>query len=91
MQCENVPAISPSRRRVPASQLRAARLHRGLTQDQLARLLDVRVATISERENAGDGVAEGVVWEIWIAWAAVCGLSSDWTPPTSTKTKKPAR
>jgi len=71
-----VARMSPSRKRVPASQLRAARLARGLTQDQLARMLDVRVPTISERENADLGVQ----WEIWLAWAACLGLDPEWKP-----------
>jgi hypothetical protein len=56
--------------------LRTARQHRGLTQEQLAQLLDVRMATISERENSDVGVS----WEIWVAWASVLGLPSDWQP-----------
>lgn len=71
-----MPKISPARRRVDAATLRAARLHRGMTQDELARLLDVRVPTISERENADAGVS----WEIWVAWASVLGLQLDWRP-----------
>lgn len=58
------------------SHLRAARQHRGLTQEQLARLLDVRMATVSLRENAD----EGVPWEVWLAWAMALGLPSDWQP-----------
>lgn len=72
----DMPKISPARRRVDAATLRAARLHRAMTQDELARLLDVRVPTISERENSDAGVS----WEIWVAWAAVLGLPVDWKP-----------
>lgn len=68
--------ISHARRRVTCSHLRAARQHRGLTQEQLARLLDVRVATVSLRENAD----EGVPWEVWLATAMALGLAADWMP-----------
>lgn len=73
--------ISPARKRVPASHLKAARLHRGMTQDQLARVLDVRVATISQRENSDEGVA----WEIWLAWACSLGLEPAWDPEKKSK------
>ncbi len=77
-----VPKISPARRRVRASRLKAARAARGLTQEQMARELDVRVGTISDRENSGDAVetGEGVPWETWLAWAMALGLSVDWKP-----------
>jgi DNA-binding XRE family transcriptional regulator len=75
--------ISSARKRVPAWHLKAARLHRGMTQDQLARVLDVRVATISQRENSDEGVA----WEIWLAWACSLGLEATWEP----ESKKPRR
>jgi DNA-binding XRE family transcriptional regulator len=54
-----------------------------MTQDQLARVLDVRVATISQRENSDEGVA----WEIWLAWACSLGLEPTWEP----ESKKPRR
>jgi DNA-binding XRE family transcriptional regulator len=85
---ELVPKISKARRRVDGAHLSAARLSRGLTQEQLARLLDVRVATISERENSS-----GVAWETWLAWAFCLGLPGDWTPqgesPLASASTKP--
>lgn len=68
--------ISPARRRVSGAHLRAARLHRGLTQEQLGRLLDVRMATVSLRETSDDGVP----WEVWLAYAMALGLGIDWRP-----------
>lgn len=72
----NMAKISPARRRVTGEHLRAARQHRGLTQEQLARLLDVRMATVSLRENAD----EGVPWEVWLATAMALGLEAEWKP-----------
>lgn len=72
-----VPKISPSRRRVSGAFLKAARASTGLTQDQLARILDVRVPTISERETGKDGVP----WETWMATSMALGLPLDWAPP----------
>lgn len=71
-----MPRLSPARRRVPSATYRAARLHRGLTQEQVARMLDVRLATISYRETQD----EGVPWETWLALAAALGLPTDWKP-----------
>lgn len=78
---------NPTRRRVDGAVLAAARRSRGVTQEQLARVLDVRLATISDRENSGVVVVEGnsvtggVPWEVWLAWAMALGLPSDWQPP----------
>ena len=46
----------------------------------MARELDVRVATVSDRENSGDDVSkgEGVSWEIWLSWTHALGLAVDW-------------
>ena len=71
-----LPRLSPARRRVPSQTYRAARLHRGLTQEQVARILDVRLATISYRETQDDGVP----WETWLALTAALDLPSDWSP-----------
>lgn len=79
--------ISPARRRVAAAQLRAARMHRGLTQDQLARMLDVRVPTVSDRETS----SVGVPWETWLAVAFVLDLPAEWEPLTDSTDDKPVR
>ncbi len=78
-----LPKISSARRRVKGSLLRAARDHVGLTQEQLAIRLDVRAATISDRETSGDDLAKGggVSWETWLAWAMALALPADWQPP----------
>lgn len=90
---------NPTRRRVDGALLAAARKSCGVTQEQLARVLDVRLATISERENsgpvviAGNSVTGGVPWEVWLAWAMALGVPSDWRPvettPGATSTKTP--
>ena len=63
------------RKRVPGATLAAARAARGLAQEDVARLLDVRGPTISERETSDD-----VSWETWIALAHVLSLPDDWKP-----------
>lgn len=65
------------RRRVSGGLLRAARVSAGLSQEDLAKKLDVRVPTISERENA----ARGVTWETWVSWAWACEVGVDWQEP----------
>jgi DNA-binding XRE family transcriptional regulator len=72
------PLAKSKRRRVSGDHLKAARLAAGLSQEDLAKQLDVRIATISERENAADGVN----WETWLGWAMVCRLPAEWTPPS---------
>lgn len=81
---------NPTRRRVDGATLALARKSKGVTQEQLARVLDVRLATISERENSGVavGAVGGVQWEIWLAWAMALGLPADWRP-TSPATAPP--
>lgn len=65
-----------ARKRVPATHLRAAREARKMSQEDLAKILDVRVPTISERENSEKGVA----WEIWVAWSCALQLGVEWKP-----------
>lgn len=77
--------VTTKRQRVPGAALKAARINKGLSQDALSKILDVRLATISERENAAD-----VSLETWIAWAAALGMK--WKPAPTVdvaQTKKP--
>jgi transcriptional regulator with XRE-family HTH domain len=78
-------ATKTKRKRIAGSQLSAARNASGLSQEELAALLDVRVATISVRENAAD-----VSLETWIAWSSVLGLPLDWKPGDAVPKKKTA-
>jgi transcriptional regulator with XRE-family HTH domain len=68
--------VRSSRRSVDADHVRAARLARGITQAELAHLLDVTVMTVSRRETG----ASPVWWEIWLGTAAALGLPIDWKP-----------
>ena len=62
----------PQRRRVSGLHLRAAREAKGYSREFMAQLLDTRLATISERENARD-----VSWDTWLGWAMALGLTFD--------------
>jgi DNA-binding XRE family transcriptional regulator len=60
----------PQRRRVSGLHLRQAREAAGYSREHMAALLDTRLATISDRENARD-----VSWDTWLSWAMALGLS----------------
>lgn len=64
------------RRTVDASWARAARTVVALTQDELARRLDITSGTVSKRETG-----EYTVYvETWHAILSACGLPSAWKP-----------
>lgn len=62
--------VKSKRRRIPGAALKAAREKAGLSQADLAVILELRLPTISERENAPNGVS----WETWVSWAWACGI-----------------
>ena len=64
---------------VPKEWFTAARRAAGLTQDGLARKLDVALGTVSKREQ---GLLKGYQ-EAWLATLAACGLPASWQPPAS--------
>lgn len=72
---DEVAVRSTMRRKVNGSHLRDARQARALTQEDLAKLLDVRLATVSDRENSPK-----VSWETWLATAMALELPVDWKP-----------
>ena len=93
---------SKNRTRVAGHRLRSAREAAGLSQQDLAALLQVRIPTISERENSGDPEhptdeergrmhTVGVPWETWLAWCFVCKLAPDWQPSKPTTSTKRTR
>jgi transcriptional regulator with XRE-family HTH domain len=65
------------RRRVAGSLLRAAREAAKLSQEDLAQELQVRIPTISDRENS-----DTVSWETWLALCQVLKISDpdEWKP-----------
>jgi transcriptional regulator with XRE-family HTH domain len=74
-------AAPPGKRRqnrqvIAAAWVRAARDHAGLTQEDLARRLDVTSGTVSKRET-GD---MKVYVETWLAILNACGLPREWKP-----------
>lgn len=78
----SVESVKTKRTRVPGSRLKEAREAAKLSQEEMSKLLDVRLATISERENAND-----VSLETWIAWASVIGV--EWRDEHPAKPKRP--
>lgn len=78
-------AAPPGKRRltrtvIAASWVRAAREEASLTQEELARRLDVSVSTVAHREG---GRRTKVYVETWLAILCACGLPSTWQPPSS--------
>ena len=53
----------------------------------LARMLDVRVPTVSDRETS----SVGVPWETWLAVAFVLDLPAEWEPTAGSTDDKPVR
>lgn len=94
---------SKKRKRVAGYTLRAARESAGFSQQDLAAELQVRIPTISERENSGDPEhptdeerkklhTVGVPWETWLAWAFVCKVDPDkFTVDAKTKSKRKSK
>lgn len=70
------PRDDQDRRFAPPGWVAAARETRGLTQDALARRLDISPMTISKRER---GVIK-VPWENWLGMLHVLGLPLAWEP-----------
>lgn len=78
--CSSADELAKTKKKnVPGSRLRAAREHAGLSQQDLARLLDVRPATVSDRERA-----PFVKWGAWVLTARECGVDPEtWPQPAS--------
>lgn len=83
----STPVPVRDRRLVDPEKVRAARLARGITQAELAQILDVTVMTVSRRETG----SSPTTWEIWLGTAMALGLPADWKvgDPTPTSAVEP--
>jgi transcriptional regulator with XRE-family HTH domain len=66
-----------NRRVIDPAWARAARDAANLTQEDLAKRLDVGFSTVSHRE----GGRQKIYVETWLAILNACGLPADWMPP----------
>lgn len=77
--------IRSTRRFAEPDRVRAARLAKGITQAELAQILDVTVMTVSRRETG----TSPTTWEIWLGITHALGLPADWAPGDSTGPGEP--